>query len=334
MAMMLNDPVARWLLVGAIVALMVGCLIVGAALMARVGRQGRNLRTVERALAAREGRALPVEEAPRTPRAHIEAVTHAASDAGLRMGAGRLGDSLLADEDRRLVEACGFADVARARGLFIASRVFLVLALPLSLWMLADARWPDMGWAGISALMFFGFALGWMGPKWWLMRRWSQRRRQAGQELPLLIDLMRLLQGVGLSLDQSIHVLVHDFRVAMPVIGQELRVAAEAHTRGRTREQSLARLAEGYDNDDLTAICRLMVQIDKHGGAVQEPLARFSERVREKRKLDLKAKVAKMTVKMTGVMVMTLLPALLIVTGGSGFIAVIRGLSQIGGGSP
>lgn len=35
---------------------------------------------------------------------------------------------------------------------------------------------------------------------------------------------------------------------------------------------------------------------------------------------------------MTGVMVLTLLPALLIVTGGAGFLAVIRGLSRINGG--
>ncbi|MDQ8035407.1 MAG: type II secretion system F family protein [Bordetella sp.] len=333
MALMLSDPLSRWLLIGALCALMVGCLIVGGALLRRAGRQGRSLRTVERAIAAREGRAIEVETAPRSSRERIEAVAHAASDAGLRIGAGKLGESLLADEDRRLLDACGFADVPRARGLFIAARAFLALALPLAGWMFADARWPALNLLGVAAVLFFGLAIGWMAPKWWLMRRWSQRRRKAGEELPLLIDLLRLLQGVGLSLDQSIHVLVNDFRAAMPVISQELRAAADAHTRGRTREQSLARLAEGYDNEDLTAICRLMVQVDKHGGAVQEPLGRFSERVREKRKLELKAKVAKLTVKMTGVMVMTLLPALLIVTGGSGFIAIVRGLSQVAGGS-
>jgi tight adherence protein C len=35
---------------------------------------------------------------------------------------------------------------------------------------------------------------------------------------------------------------------------------------------------------------------------------------------------------MTGVMIVTLLPALLIITGGAGFIAVIRALSRMGGG--
>jgi tight adherence protein C len=35
---------------------------------------------------------------------------------------------------------------------------------------------------------------------------------------------------------------------------------------------------------------------------------------------------------MTGVMVLTLLPALLIITAGSGFLALFRGLSQVAGG--
>jgi tight adherence protein C len=117
----------------------------------------------------------------------------------------------------------------------------------------------------------------------------------------------------------------------MPVLTSELSVAVDQYTRGRTREQSLERLSSGFENDDLSAICRLIAQVDQHGGAVQEPLQRFGERLREQRRMELKEKVGKLTVKMTGVMVLTLLPALLIVTAGSGFIAVFRGLSRLGG---
>jgi tight adherence protein C len=170
-----------------------------------------------------------------------------------------------------------------------------------------------------------------MLPKWIISVRVARRKRQAGEELPLLVDLLRLLQGVGLSMDQSLHIVVNEFAEVMPVLAGELGMAVDQYTRGRSREQSLARLALGFENDDLSAICRLIAQVDQHGGAVQEPLQRFGERLREQRRLDLKEKVGKLTVKMTGVMVLTLLPALLIVTAGSGFLAVIRGLSQLGG---
>jgi tight adherence protein C len=71
--------------------------------------------------------------------------------------------------------------------------------------------------------------------------------------------------------------------------------------------------------------------VDKFGGAVQEPLRLFGERMRDRRRNDMKAKVGQLTVKMTGVMVVTLLPALIIVTGGAGFIAIFRGLAHIQG---
>ena len=84
-----------------------------------------------------------------------------------------------------------------------------------------------------------------------------------------------------------------EFAQVLPVLSYELRLATELHVRGRTREQSLARLASGFDNDDISAICRLIAQVDQHGGAVQEPLQRFGERLRDKRRLDLKEKVGR-----------------------------------------
>src|SRR5690606_34800498 len=140
-----------------------------------------------------------------------------------------------------------------------------------------------------------------------------------------------LLQGVGLSIDQSLHVVVTEFRNVLPVLGGELEIATNQYARGLSREQSLQRLATGFGTEDLTALARLIVQVDKHGGAVQEPLKLFSERLREQRRMELKERIGKLTVKMTGVMVLTLLPALIIVTGGAGFLAVFRSLARVGG---
>jgi tight adherence protein C len=148
-------------------------------------------------------------------------------------------------------------------------------------------------------------------------------------ELPMFVDLLRLLQGVGLSLDQSLQVMIQDFRNVLPVLSMELALAQAQFATGRTREQSMKRLSTSYDNEDLAAIVRLIVQVEKHGGAVQEPLRQFGDRLRETRRALLRERIGKLTVKMTGVMVITLLPALLIVTAGPGFIAVVRSLSAL-----
>src|SRR5256885_16309847 len=84
-------------------------------------------------------------------------------------------------------------------------------------------------------------------------------------------------------------------------------------------------------DDDMSAIVNLLVQVDKHGGAVQEPLREFSIRLREKRQASFKEKIGSITVKMTGVMVLTLLPALLVITAGPRLPAVLKGFSPHGG---
>ncbi|QKH37757.1 type II secretion system F family protein [Achromobacter pestifer] len=309
-----------------------GLVVLGLGMARRLRSQGRSRQVVDQALAAREGGATALA-APRgeSGQGRLAAAARAADTFGKRLSEGRLADALLAAEDRKLVDMAGYADPGTARSRFVLIRFGLAILLPVAAVML-DLRKHllDMP-MGAFVAAFLAFAIGYMLPKWIVQRRLARRRRQAADELPLLIDLLRLLQGVGLSIDQSLQVLVKEFGQVLPVLSFELRLASELYVRGRTREQSLARMATGFNNDDLSAICRLIVQVDQHGGAVQEPLNRFGERLRDKRRLELKEKVGKTTVKMTGVMIVTLLPALLIVTGGAGFIAVLRGLSRMGG---
>ena len=151
------------------------------------------------------------------------------------------------------------------------------------------------------------------------------------EELPLLVDLLRLLQGVGLSIDQSLQILATEFGSVLRVLSGELALANQLYANGRSREQSFQRMAHLSGDEDMNAVVNLLVQVDRHGGAVQGPLNEFGIRLREKRQASFKEKIGAITVKMTGVMVLTLLPALMVITAGPGFMAVIRSLSSMGG---
>ncbi|MDR3096368.1 MAG: type II secretion system F family protein [Paraburkholderia sp.] len=243
------------------------------------------------------------------------------------MGAGWLetsaGKLIVADEDRRLLDQCGYAD-ARARGLYCIIRLVCAFAMAtLAAWYGIDHGARPVAWAGGGLLP--GFFL----PKLVVRRRAHARLDSVADELPMLVDLLRLLQGVGLSLDQSLQVMVNEFRLVLPVLAGEMAIAQRQFVAGRTREQSLQRMASIYENEDLRAVIRLLVQVDKHGGAVQEPLKQFGDRLREVRRATLRERIGKLTVRMTGVMVVTLLPALLIVTAGPGVIAVLHSLASI-----
>lgn len=236
-----------------------------------------------------------------------------------------LSKALLADEDRKLMEQAGI-EIARGGLAYIASRVVLAAVLPAVALL---ALQPKGNYVLLYGFMAFG--LGLMLPKWIMRSKANQRRNQVVEELPLFVDMLRLLQGVGLSIDQSLQILATEFGSVLRVISAELELANRLHSSGRTRAQSLQRLSLLGADDDMNAVVNLLVQVDRHGGAVQEPLREFSVRLREKRQAGFKEKIGVITVKMTGVMVLTLLPALLVITAGPGFTAVIRSLSSIGG---
>ncbi len=237
----------------------------------------------------------------------------------------RLGRALVADEDRKLIDQCGFPSL-RAQLIFLVIRMTLAALLPLVFFI----GWSkDFAVGEDLAIGMGAFVLGFMAPKWVLSRMAAARRERVSQELPLFVDLLRLLQGVGLSLDQSLQIMATDFSHVLRVLGYELAIANRQYAQGRTREHSLLRLATLHGSENLTGLVALLVQVDKHGGAVQEPLRQYSDRLREHRRSELKERIGKITVKMTGVMVVTLLPALVIITAGPGFLAVIRSLGAL-----
>lgn len=313
------DKTQYVLVILAVLLFAAALLLIGVTLLARAWRLQRNLETIDEKIASHDRPATVPGDIAIPPGWRERLVAFSAN--WLDTAVGR---AVVADEDRHLLDQCGVNDM-RGKALFFSARVVLAMGLPL-----LGILFFERGFLSILLITFVGLALGYMLPKWMMKRYAGKRQRQAAEELPLLIDLLRLLQGVGLSVDQSLHVIENEFRSVLKVLGEELAIAGRQYSTGRSREQSMRRFSTVFDNEDLHAVSRLLVQVEHHGGAVQEPLKQFSERVREQRKLDMREKIGKLTVKMTGVMVLTLLPGLLVITGGVGFLAVLRALSKMG----
>jgi tight adherence protein C len=304
----------------------VGSMVGAGALIAAELRRTRSGQVIGRAI--RQAAVEPAAPASTVTTQDAEAEATPPSDVELPFHwlDSRLGRALVADEDRNLIDQCGLPS-KRAQLVFLVTRVLLAVMLPL----VAYVVWSEgHSQRNVIIVLAAAFVIGFMAPKWVLGRLAAGRRERAAQELPLFIDLLRLLQGVGLSLDQSLQIMATDFSHVLRVLGYELTLANSQYSRGRTREHSLQRLATLHRNENLRGLVSLLVQVDRHGGAVQEPLRVFSDRLREHRRSEMKGRIGKITVKMTGVMVTTLLPALVIVTAGPGFIAIFRSLGAIG----
>ncbi|WP_313461470.1 type II secretion system F family protein [Stenotrophomonas sp.] len=315
----------------ALLLLAAGLGLLGVVALLRSAQQQRNAAALQSALRPRESSA----DASATANAGTSPSASAAADSGPRglgwlaaLGArfhgGRLQAALLAPEDRLLLDQAGW-NTRSGTAIFLALRLLLaVLCLVLAL-----ALFDSSGVQRV-VVMLAALAFGILLPKF-ALRAWAGRLRQrVNAELPLLIDLLRLLQGVGFSMDQSLQTLGDKLRGAIPVLGREIHQANIAYMHGRTRAQSLRRLGESFDDEDLRSLVQLMLQVHEHGGAVQEPLKQFSLRLREHRRATLKEKVGKLSVKMTVVMMLTLLPALMLVLSGPAIIALADAMTRLG----
>jgi tight adherence protein C len=313
----------------ALVLLAAGLMVGAGALLAAELRRTRSGQVIGRAI--RQAGTMPADaraddrSGPETvPDADTPA--HADLELPFHWLDSRLGRALVADEDRNLIDQCGLPS-KRTQLIFLVTRILLALVLPFLFYVVWGENHAQQ--RTVVLVLAGSFVVGFMAPKWVLGRIAAGRRERAAQELPLFIDLLRLLQGVGLSLDQSLQIMATDFLHVLKVLGHELTLANNQYSRGRTREHSLQRLATLHKNENLRGLVSLLVQVDRHGGAVQEPLRIFSDRLREHRRSEMKERIGKITVKMTGVMVTTLLPALVIVTAGPGFIAIFRSLGAV-----
>jgi len=306
------------------IVLLALALVVGAgALIASEFRRARSGQVIGRAI--RQAAFTPMQPVAQ-PSAEIEGTLRPELDLPFHWLNSRLGRALVADEDRNLIDQCGLQS-KRTQLIFLVTRISLAATFPLFIYALWGGKQEQ---SSFPILLAAGIAIGFMAPKWVLSRIAADRRERAARELPLFIDLLRLLQGVGLSLDQSLQIMATDFSHVLRVLGYELTLANAQYSQGRTREHSLHRLATLHSDENLRGLVSLLVQVDRHGGAVQEPLRVFSDRLRESRRSEMKERIGKITVKMTAVMVTTLLPALIIVTAGPGFVAIFHSLGGIG----
>lgn len=309
----------------ALLTLAAGLALLGIAALLLSARQQRTADTLQTALRSRDANAVPPGSTPApTPAASGPRGLAWLAALGGRFNGGRIEAALIAPEDRLLLDQAGWNTRAGTTA-FLGLRLLLAAVCLVLAGVLFDTSGVQRMFVLLAALAF-----GVLLPKF-ALRSWASRLRQrVNAELPLLIDLLRLLQGVGFSMDQSLQTLGEKLRGAIPILGREIQQANIAYMHGRSRQQSLRRLGESFDDEDLRSLVQLMLQVHEHGGAVQEPLRQFSLRLREQRRSTLKEKVGKLSVKMTVVMMLTLLPALMLVLSGPAIIALADAMTKLG----
>ncbi|MEY4767095.1 MAG: hypothetical protein RI907_3768 [Pseudomonadota bacterium] len=184
------------------------------------------------------------------------------------------------------------------------------------------------GYAPATA-MSAGFAAGFILPRKGL--RWvaARRQREIKEEMPVVLNLMRLLFDAGLSLEHTLKAISEQARDITPHLANEFSWALIRIQHGQDRGEALDELAKRNDVHELTETVAMLKQAARYGGNLRESLLRYLHLMEDRRMTDLKDKVGKMSAKMSIVMVAFLFPALLIFLAGPGVIAVGKAFAAV-----
>jgi len=182
-----------------------------------------------------------------------------------------------------------------------------------------------------ALLLIFIAGLGFLIPKRLLVSAVNRRKERLSKEVSTLIPLLRMLLGVGMTVEQALRVLMNEGRHILPELSFELRWVFGRVDAGLELALELREMAALLEVDDLTDCVSILDQLLRQGGGAMASLMSLKILLDDRRMTTLQEKVSKLSAKMSAVMVAFLFPALLIVLAGPGFVAIFKALGEIGG---
>jgi tight adherence protein C len=241
---------------------------------------------------------------------------------GRRMGSAASSTSVT----RAFLTHAGFPSVA-APAIYFGARIALAGALG----MLGFIAVPLFGGDSAETVLatFFGAALGWVGPVFYVGGRMRARQKEIVKALPDALDLLVVCVEAGLGLNQAMVRVSEEIGSVSPVLAEQLNLTNLEMRAGTAREEALRNLSERTGVEDIQAFVTMLIQTDRFGTAIADALRVHSDTLRVKRRQRAEEAAAKTAIKMLFPLVFFIFPAIFVVILGP---AVIQITEALGGG--
>ncbi|MCW0182549.1 type II secretion system F family protein [Zavarzinia sp.] len=177
-----------------------------------------------------------------------------------------------------------------------------------------------------------GFAIGYLGPRYYLSSLARSRRRRIERELPFLIDMLLLLVRSGASIEQAFRHLTQEEADGLGTIKGTLDRLVNDIDQGKGYEVSLQRWGTRLAVDEGREFAALLIQSLAHGTELTAALKIFSDTLIERRMNGARMTIGQRMTQLTVVMMLFMMPPLLIVIAGPAVSRLIEGLTKVNGG--
>jgi len=236
------------------------------------------------------------------------------------------GDGWLRDTEKELAQAGIRRRQALALYAFFHS-AFLLTAVGVMSYFQRDNDMTGRLGGIIAALI-----LGWMLPQQVLHRLVKRYRRKLQEALPDTVDLLGIVLGTGLALDQAMLRVTEEMEYLYPELAGEFSLVVMQVKAGQERAKAFQQLVRRTGLEDIKSLSAMIVQSERFGTSLSQALKIYADSLRTRRHLRAEATVAKAGIKMLFPILLFILPALFVITLVPGMLSVMHTLSQgIGG---
>jgi len=212
-----------------------------------------------------------------------------------------------------------------ALAIYVLITVLLILALAGAM-AAVQRNNPPSSWIGaMAAVVIIGFML----PRMVLQRMVKRYRRKLQEALPDTVDLLGIVLGTGLALDQAMNRVSDEMQFIYPELANEFATVVMQVRAGQERAKAFDQLVRRTGIDDIKSLAAMIVQSEKFGTSLSSDLNVYAEALRTRRRLRAEAAIGKAGVKMIFPIVIFILPVIFIITLAPAFIMMMRDLKLL-----
>jgi tight adherence protein C len=181
---------------------------------------------------------------------------------------------------------------------------------------------------GMAAAGIIGFLL----PKQVLYRLVRRYRRRLQEALPDTVDLLGIVLGTGLALDQAMTRVSEELQHIYPELAGEFYTVVMQVRAGQERSKAFNQLVRRTGIEDIKSLAAMIVQSEKFGTSLAQALKVYADALRTRRRLRAEAAVGRAGIKMLFPIIVFILPVLFVITLVPGMLSVLENLRILGGG--
>jgi len=238
------------------------------------------------------------------------------------------GDDWIHSTERLLAK--GGVRKQSALGTYIFGNVlFLLLNMAGMVWLQRNNLGPNLI-GGLAAAGIVGFML----PKQILYRMVKRYQRKLQEALPDTVDLLGIVLGTGLGLDQAMMRVSEEMQYIYPELANEFATVVMQVRAGQERTVAFQQFVRRTGIEDIKSLAAMIVQSEKFGTSLAQALKVYADALRTRRRLRAEAAVGKAGIKMLFPIVVFILPVLFVITLVPGMLSVLKDLKLLGGARP